>query len=105
MPGTALKRWNWLEDALIPLAAALMQAAWVYPLFAIFTRNTVTGEQNPGFTFWLCLGVTLAGVVAGKMASRNNAGVVIVAVGGFAAIWIALLLTVPTGAAGMGGRR
>ena len=31
MLGTAWKRWNWLEEGVIPLAAALMHAAWAYP--------------------------------------------------------------------------
>lgn len=101
MLGTAWKRWNWLEEGLIPLAATLMHAAWAYPLFSLFTRNTVTGEQNPGFTFWLCLFVLIGGVVAGKLATRNRLGLVIVAVGGLAAIWISLLLAIPMGAAGI----
>jgi hypothetical protein len=101
MLGTAWKRWKWLEEGVIPLAATLMHAAWAYPLFSLFTRNTITGEQNPGFTFWLCLFVLIGGVVAGKVASRNNLGFVIVAVGGLAAIWISLLLAIPVGAIGI----
>ncbi len=96
MLGAVWKRWNWLEDGIIPLAAALMYASWVYPLFALFLRNTVTGTKNPGFTFGLCLAVLLGGVIAGKVASQNSLGIVIVVIGGLAAIWIALLLTVPT---------
>jgi hypothetical protein len=97
MLGAVWKRWNWLEDGIIPLAASLMYASWVYPLFALFLHNTVTGERNPGFTFGLCLAVLLGGVIAGKVASQNSLGIVIVVVGGLAAIWIALLLTVPPG--------
>jgi hypothetical protein len=100
MLGTALKRWNWLEEGLIPLSAILMHAAWAYPLFALFTRNTITGEQNPGFTFWLCLSLLVGGVLAGKLAVRNRLGIVIVAAGGLAAIWISLLLAVPMATAG-----
>jgi hypothetical protein len=95
MLGAAWKRWNWLEDGLVPLSAVLMHAAWAFPLFALFMRNTVTGATTPGFTFGLCLAVLAGGVIAGKMASQNRMGVVIVAVGGLAAIWVALLLTVP----------
>jgi len=101
MLGTAWKRWNWLEEGLIPLAATLMHAAWAYPLFSLFTRDTVTGAQNSGFTFWLCLAVLICGVVAGKMASRNSLGFVIVGVGGLAAIWISLLLAIPLSGAGI----
>jgi hypothetical protein len=43
MLGTAWKRWKWLEEGVIPLAATLMHAAWAYPLFSLFTRNTITG--------------------------------------------------------------
>jgi hypothetical protein len=101
MLGTAWKRWNWLEEGVIPLAATLMHAAWAYPLFDLFARNTVTGDQNPGFSFWLVLFVLIGGVIAGKLASRNRLGFVIVAVGGLAAIWIALLLSIPVGSAGI----
>jgi hypothetical protein len=101
MLGTAWKRWNWLEEGLIPLAATLMHAAWAYPLFGLFTRNTVTGEQNLGFSFLLCLSILIGGAIAGKLASRNRMGFVIVGVGGLAAIWIALMLAIPIGAVGL----
>jgi hypothetical protein len=102
MLGTVLKRWNWLEDGLIPLAATLMYAAWSYPLFALFIRNQLTGVRNPGFSFWLCLGILLGGAIAGRMASQNRMGAVIVVVGGLAAIVISLLLTMPAEAEGIG---
>lgn len=95
MLGAVWKRWNWLEDGLVPLSAILMHAAWTFPLFSLFMRNMATGERNPGFSFWLCLAILTGGAIAGKMASQNSLGVVIVVVGGLAAIWIALLLTVP----------
>ena len=113
MLGSAWNRWNWLEDGLIPLGAVLMQAAWAFPLFALFLRVDVVNSQadvastNPGFTFWLCCAILSGGVLAGKMArdgeSRQNpVSVVIVVVGGLAAIWIALLLTVPAGPQSLG---
>lgn len=95
MLGAAWKRWNWLEDGLVPLSAILMHAAWAFPLFALFLRNPGTGAANPGFTFGLCLAVLAGGTIAGRMASQNRMGAVIVVVGGLAAIWIALLLIVP----------
>ena len=95
MLGAVWKRWNWLEDGLVPISAILMHAAWAFPLFALFLRNSVTGTVNPGFTFGLCLAVLAGGTIAGKLASHNRMGVVIVVVGGLAAIWIALLLTIP----------
>jgi len=101
MLGTAWKRWNWLEEGLIPLAATVMHAAWAYPLFSLFTRDTITGARNSGFTFWLCLAVLICGVIGGKVASRNRLGFVIVAVGGLAAIWISLLLAIPVGNTGI----
>ena len=99
MLGTVWKRWNWLEDGLIPLAATLMYAAWAYPLFALFVQDFSTGTKNPGFTFWLCLGILLGGAVAGRLASQNRMGAVIVVVGGLAAVLVSLLLTVPAGGA------
>jgi hypothetical protein len=97
MLGTAWKRWtwNWIDDGLIPCAAALMTAAWGYPLFAAFLRDPTTGTQNPGFTFSLCLAILAGGFLAGRMASHNRMGAVIVIVGGMAMILVSLLLTVP----------
>ncbi|MBL7199838.1 MAG: DUF4129 domain-containing protein [Anaerolineae bacterium] len=96
MLGAVWKRWNWLDDGLIPLAAALMYVAWGYPLFALFLRDPLTGDPNPAFTFWLCLGTLLGGFVAGRLAHRNRLGVVIVVAGGIAAMLVSLMLTLPT---------
>jgi len=95
--GAVWKRWNWLEDALIPLFAVLMHASWAFPLFALYLRNGTTGAANPGFGFGLCFAVLAGGFFAGRLASQNRLGLVIVAVGGLAAIWIALLLVMPEG--------
>jgi len=97
MLGIALKRWNWLERGVLPLAAALTDSAWAYPLFALFVRNPVLNQEASGFTFWLALGILIAGAAAGALASQNRMGAVIVVVGGFAAIYISLLVTFPTG--------
>jgi uncharacterized protein DUF4129 len=96
MLGAIWKRWNWLDDGLIPLAGVLMAAAWGYPLFATFLRDPGTGTQNPGFTFWLCLIVLFGGFLAGRLASQNSMGIVIVIIGGLATIMIVMLLTVPS---------
>ena len=52
MLGTILKRWNWLEEGLLPLAATLMHAAWVYPLFSSVNLGPYTrsrpGTRSPG---------------------------------------------------------
>ena len=97
MLGTALRRWNWLEEGVLPLATVVMDAAWAYPLFALFIRNALTGERLPGFSFWLCLLILLGGLLPGRVASQNQLGAVIVVVGGFAAVWISLLLVLPSG--------
>lgn len=96
MLGAIWKRWNWLDDGLIPFAGVLMAAAWGYPLFATFLRDPGTGALNPGFTFWLCLIVLLGGFIAGRLASQNSMGIVIVVIGGLATILIVMLLTVPS---------
>ena len=62
MLGTAWKRWNWLDEGLIPLAGALMTAAWGYPLFAAFLRDPKTGTLVAGYSFWLCLTILIAGL-------------------------------------------
>jgi hypothetical protein len=96
MLGIAWKRWNWNDDGLIPLATILMTAAWGYPLFSAFLRDPKTGVPNPGFTFWLTAIVLVGGFLAGRLASQNRMGAVIVVVGGMAMILVSLLLTVPS---------
>jgi hypothetical protein len=96
MLGVTFRRWNWIDDGVIPLAAILMTASWAYPLFSSFMRSPQTGVQNPGFGFGLCLGLLVVGYLAGRLASRNAMGTVIVVVGGLAAILISLLLIVPS---------
>jgi len=85
MPGINWKRWQWLDDGVIPVALALSYAAWAYPAFAAYMRDPLSGAQNPGFTFWLCLGLLLSATAAGKVAARTERGAILVVVGGFAA--------------------
>jgi hypothetical protein len=94
MLGSVWKRWNWLEEGLVPLAAILMYATWMYPLFAMFIRDSAP-DSAAGFSFVLCLGILIGGTVVGRLAAENRMGVVIVVVGGIAAVLIALLLAIP----------
>jgi len=95
MLGVTFRRWNWIDNGVIPLAAIVMTATWGYPLFSSFMRDPSTGIRNPGFSFWLCIGLLVGGYLAGRLASDNAMGIVIVVIGGLAAIVISLLLTVP----------
>lgn len=95
MLGAILKRWNWLDEGLIPLAGALMTASWGYPLFATFLRDPKTGALAAGYSFWLCMSVLLIGYLVGRMASENRMAIVIIVVGGMAAILIMLLIVIP----------
>jgi hypothetical protein len=95
MLGITFRRWNWIDDGVIPLAAILMTASWAYPLFSSFMRSPQTGVQNPGFGLGLCLGLLIVGYLAGRLASQNAMGIVIIVVGGLAAILISLMLIVP----------
>jgi hypothetical protein len=101
MLGTIWKRWNWLDDGLIPLAVALMHVVCVSPVFAAVLRDPSTGIQSTGFVFWLCLGVVLGGAIVGRMADRNAMGAFIVVVGALAASLVALMLIVPPGMRGL----
>jgi len=95
MLGAILKRWNWLDEGLIPLAGALMTAAWGYPLFAAFLRDPKTGTLVAGYSFWLCLTILIAGYLVGRMASENRMAIVMIVVGGMAAILIVLMIVIP----------
>ena len=90
MPGINLRRWQWLDDGVIPLASGLAYTAWAYPAFAVYMRDPLSGVQNPGFSFWLCLGLLLGATAAGKVAVHVERGALLVMGGGFAAIAVSL---------------
>jgi hypothetical protein len=90
MRGINWRHWQWLDDGIIPVASALSYAAWAYPAFAAYMRDPLSGAQNPGFTFWLCLGLLLGAMAAGKVATRTERGAVFVVAGGFAALALSL---------------
>ena len=95
MPGTAWTRWHWLDDGVLPLAAAVSYVSWAYPAFATYVRDAETGASHPGFTFWLCLGTLLGGTVAGRWASRMQRGTLIVLGGASAAVLLSVFLIAP----------
>ncbi len=95
MLGAILKRWNWLDEGLIPLAGAVMTAAWGYPLFSGLLRDPKTGVLVAGYSFWLCLAILVIGYLVGRMASENRMAFVMVVVGGLAAILIVLMIVIP----------
>jgi hypothetical protein len=96
MPGINWRHWQWLDDGAIPVASALSYAAWAYPAFAVYMRDPLTGVQNPGFSFWLCLGLLVGATAAGKAAARLERGAIWVVGGGFAALALSLgAVTVP----------
>jgi hypothetical protein len=99
MLGAIWKRWHWLDDGLLPLAATVSYAAWAYPVFAVYVRDPAAGTRAPGFTFWLCLGILLSGTIAGRLASQSRRGAAIVIGGGIASVLACLLLIVPSSAA------
>lgn len=90
MRGITWRRWQWLDDGVIPVASALSYAAWAYPAFALYMRDPLSGARNPGFTFWLCLGLLLGAMAAGKAAVRLERGAIFVVAGGFAALALSL---------------
>lgn len=98
MPGGILRHWHWLDDGLLPLAAAAAYAAWAYPVFAVYVHDPLTGAANEGFSYSLCLGTLLGGTIAGRLAARSRKGGLIVVAGGFAAILASVLLAIHGGA-------
>lgn len=102
MLGTILKRWNWLDRILIPLAISLLQSVCVAPIFAAILREPSTGISDTGFVFWLCLGIMLGGAAVAQLASQNNMGIVMVVVGAVASVLTAWLLVIPPGTQDLG---
>ena len=84
MLGIARKHWNWLDGAVLPVAAALMHAAWVHPLLDLFLRDPATGIRTPGLAFGLCLVMLAAGLVVGRLTKPGWTGVVVACLGGLA---------------------
>ncbi len=102
MPGTASKRWNWLDYIFLPATVGLMQAVCIAPIFAAILRDPSTGIINTDFVFWLCLGVIWSGAAVARMAQKNSMGVVMVLVGAGAAILAGWMLAIPPGAQPLG---
>jgi hypothetical protein len=80
----ARKHWNWLDGVLLPVAAALMHAAWFHPLLDLFLRDPVTGIRTPGLAFGLCLAVLATGLIVGRLAGPGWTGLVVALLGGMA---------------------
>jgi uncharacterized protein DUF4129 len=95
MPGTIWTRWHWLDDGVLPLAAAVSYVSWAYPAFATYVRDAETGAPHPGFTFWLCLGTLLGGTVAGRWASRMQRGTMVVLAGALVAVLLSVSRVAP----------
>ena len=84
MLGIAHKHWNWLDGVLLPVAAALMHAAWFHPILDLFLRDPATGIRTPGLAFGLCLAMLAVGLVVGRLVSPGWTGVVVAFLGGVA---------------------
>jgi len=70
MPERREISWNWLDGVALPIATALMYAAWFYPLLGVFLRDPAIGVRAPGAAFALCLGIMAVGLVMGRLARR-----------------------------------
>jgi hypothetical protein len=59
MPGIALKRWNWLDSALLPLISATMRVAWLAPAIRLALNNIFIHPQGVHYPAWLILLILL----------------------------------------------
>jgi hypothetical protein len=105
MLGAIRRHWDWMYDVLVPLLAVFTYALWAHPLFALFLRDPLTGQKDPHFTFWLCLGTLVGGLLAGRLARWRRAhvvGVIVAILGGLGAVVLSLALVSDPRAGGPG---
>jgi hypothetical protein len=62
MPGSALKRWNWLESGLIPLAAVVMRVAWITPLLHVVLNHPIVEPKGTVLPAWMIATLLLAAI-------------------------------------------
>ena len=60
MRGTALNRWSWLEEAVIPAISAVMYAAWLTPPLRLLMGSVITHPRDLVYPWWAIIGVLLA---------------------------------------------
>jgi len=86
MRGSAWRRWNWLEQGLIPLVSAATRAAWMTPLVHIILNNPLVAPQGTEYPAWLILLLLLAASSARYGLQTHPQGPILAACGGFLAV-------------------
>ena len=74
MPGAVWKRFNWLNELVIPVVAAAMCAAWVTPLVYLLLHNIIIVPAGPRFPAGLVLGLLLGGTLVDRVVRAQSGG-------------------------------
>ncbi len=61
MTGETSQRWNWIEQSLIPVVAAIMRTAWLAPLLQLVLNNVFVHPGDVVYPVWWLLALTLGG--------------------------------------------
>ncbi len=91
MLGGILKRWNWLESGLIPLASAIMRVAWLALLVRLLFDNPLVAPRNVQYPAWMILALLLGASLLRHLLQERERGVVAATVAGLFAIWLVIM--------------
>ncbi len=67
-------RWNWLDDAVLPLAVAILRACWLWPWLELTRRWFSPSRQETLLPVSLMIALFLGGMAAGRWASIDPKG-------------------------------
>jgi hypothetical protein len=87
------KRWNWLNDILLPLAMIILRLCWLWLWLALARRLLMPAYEGPLLPGWLIVGLLLGSLVATRLILRY-AGTSLVARLGIAGLGLVVLLFV-----------
>jgi large-conductance mechanosensitive channel len=76
MSGSAWKRWNWIEQSLIPVVVAIMRTAWLAPLLQLVLNNVFVHPVDVVYPAWWLLALMLGGTALERWLHPQRWGVV-----------------------------
>ena len=97
MSGSDSKRWNWLEEGLIPLVSAMMLAACLRPLFQLILSWRLVQPADMRYPAWLIVCIPLAATALQNALQKRERGRLWMVGASVAIILVALVYLSPSG--------
>jgi hypothetical protein len=74
MPGAVWKRFNWLNELIIPVVATAMCSAWLAPLIYLLLNNVIIVPAGPRYPAGLILALLLGGPLVDRVVHAQQGG-------------------------------